>query len=101
VSCTSRIKETIISILGTIALCAIACLLIPELRTPMLFLADVIYKLFNQFYLEDTILSVLFYIIIALFFTLLGVSISSRTENKIWIVVSILVNIVGLISLCF
>lgn len=93
-----KIENTLLINVGKIAACLILCFFVPFLREPMLIVWDATWQVFKLFFLDDTIKHIIIYIIIAAFVGALGYGISSKTENKIWVIASMTVDIIGIIS---
>lgn len=95
----NRIKNTFITIVGVIVVCFIFSMFVPELREPFLFILNTVWLIVKNFFLEDAVKSIVLYIVIALIITGIGFGISAKVENKIWLVVSLIVDVAGLIVL--
>ena len=95
----TKIKNTFYTVIFVIAFCFVIALFCPFLREPFLLLLQMFWSIFELFFLEDSILSVFLYITIAALFALGGLVISCKTEQKIWAVIAIIVDIVGLITM--
>lgn len=93
----NKIKNTLITIVGVIVICFIFSIFIPDLRESFLFFLNTEWLIVKEFFLEDAVKSVVIYIVIALIITCLGFGISAKTEKKIWSVVSLIVDVMGLI----
>ena len=59
---------------------------------------SVFWILFKQFELEDTAKSLALYLIIAGVFIGLGFTVSRKTENNIWLLVSLIMTIVAIVT---
>lgn len=95
----NKIKNTFITVVGVIVVYFIFSMFIPELREPFLFLLNAEWLIVKNFFLEDAIKSVVLYIVIALIITGLGFGISTKTEKKIWSIVALIIDVIGLIVL--
>ena len=94
-----KILKTILTVIGTIAICFVVALFNPYLKDAFILLFNVSWEEFKLFFLEDTVKSVIIYVVIAIIVTACGFGISHKTEKKIWSVVSIVVDILGLIGM--
>lgn len=64
----------------------------------LIWFPSLFWTLFKEFELEDIAKSVILYLIIAGVLIGLGFNISKRTENKIWLFVSLIMTIVAIIT---
>ena len=64
----------------------------------LIWFPSLFWTLFKEFELEDIAKSVILYLIIAGVLIGLGFNISKRTENKIWLSVSLIMTIVAIIT---
>lgn len=94
----NRIVKTIITVVGTIIFCAIIALFVPVLREPFLLLLTMAWQIIKAFFLEDIVKAIALYLVIAGIIAALGFTISAKTENKIWGIVSVLLDIITLIA---
>ena len=78
--------------------CALLGLAFPVLREPLLFLWTTIWTIFKEFFLVDVFKKWLLYIVIAGGITACGFWIGSKQENKIWKVVSIVLDVITFIG---
>lgn len=95
----NKIKRVFFSIVWVFVFCLIISVFIPQLREPFLFFLNAEWLILKNFFLEDTIKSVVLYIVIALIITGLGFGISTKTEKKIWSIVALIIDVIGLIVL--
>lgn len=93
-----KIIKTIITVIGAIMLCALLGLAFPVLRESLLFLWTTIWTIFKEFFFVDVLKKWLLYIVIAGGITACGFWIGSKQENKIWKVVSIVLDVITFIG---
>ena len=93
-----KMIKTIITVIGAIMFCALLGLAFPVLREPLLFLWTTIWTIFKGFFFADVLQKWILYLVIAGGITALGFWIGRRQEKKIWLVVSIVMDIVMFIG---
>lgn len=77
---------------------AIINIWIPGMKEMSLFFVKMFIQIFVQFELQDTVLNIVIYAILAFILSSAGFYISSRTDNNLWVISSLLVSIIGLLS---
>ena len=74
-------------------------MMVPQLKDAFLGLLCVLWITIKAFFLQDTVKEVLLYLLIALATTGTCIGLSKRKENKIWLFVGTIVDVIGLIVL--
>lgn len=92
-----KIIRTIVTVIGVILFCIILAVCFPVMREPLLFLWTTIWTVFKEFFFVDVLKKWLLYIVIAGGVTACGFWIGSKQENKIWKVVSIVLDVITFI----
>lgn len=92
-----KIVEIVAAVCGTVVLCFVVSMFIPELRSFFLLLFQSGWQIIKLFFLKDIIKTVVLYIIIASVVVSLGYGISRKTKNNIWIAASIILDTIYLI----
>lgn len=77
---------------------AIADIWIPGIKEVTLFLVKTVLQIFVQFELQDTVLNIIIYIVLAVILSSAGFYISAKTDSKIWEIAALIVSIFGLLS---
>ena len=95
----NKISKTVLTVVLLIVFCFILTLVFPILREPMYLIWFSIVRVFEAFFMQDIIQEWGPYIVIAIVVFFLGGSISVKTERKIWVIVSIILDLILLSTL--
>lgn len=95
----NKISKTVLTVVLLIVFCFILTLVFPILREPMYLIWFSIVRVFEAFFMQDIIQEWGLYIVIAIVVFFLGGSISVKTERKIWVIVSIILDLILLSTL--
>lgn len=77
---------------------AILNIWLPGIKDVTLFLVKIVFQMFVQFELSDLVMNIAIYLLLGFALSSLGIYYSSKTDNKIWEIVAIIVSIIGLLS---
>ena len=77
---------------------AIIDIWIPGTKEVTLFLVKTVLQIFVQFELQDTVLNIVIYVVLAVILSSSGFYISAKTDNKMWKFAALIVSILGLLS---
>ena len=69
------------------------------MREPLLFLGNAIWLIFKEFFMNDVIKQWGIYLIVAFIITATGITISRKTEKKIWMFISLFLDVLCLIGI--
>jgi len=93
-----KIVRTIVTVIGAILFYIILGVCFPILREPLLFWWTTIWTIFKEFFFIDVLKKWLLYIAIAGGITAFGFWVGSRQEKKIWMVVSVVFDVITFIG---
>ena len=93
-----KIGRTIVTVVGVVLFCAIIGFCFPVMQKPLIFWWTTIWTIFKEFFFVDVLKKWILYIAIAGGITACGFWIGRKQEKKIWMVVSIIFDVITLIG---
>lgn len=94
----NKIKYVCEKIVFIIIFCFVIALAIPGLREGFYNLWLIIWTVIKQFFLKDIVKTLLIYFLLASVVTVIGETITRKTENKLWRYTAIILDIIGLLG---
>lgn len=92
-----RIGNFIQGVIFVIVFCFACSIAIPQLRDPFFAILYITWEAVKAFFLEDMVIKSILYIIIVAITTGTCFHLSKRKENKVWQIVGIVADIIGLL----